>query len=372
MTISTNWITNRQFDLAWYIGACLSSYLMIYLSVGWGLPAMLLWWFWILSVDGPHVFGTLSRTYLDSQEWSIRYKLFLGSLLWFSLGPLLLFGSIASGSGVPYFAFLAFASLWAYWHVVRQHYGFMVLYQKKNGEAAGKANPVDYWVYYVLMLAPFVSFLIRHPEARKQLGLSLQISRLERAIVSSDHVVIVAALAFYVAKEIYYARERGTWNLPKNLFLLACVPLHLLIFLHPYLSTRLPIPLYVVFVTFYHNIQYHGIIWFYNRNRYGKENSNYGPAGWISKNFAIYYAAGLVFAIAYRYTNWYFLGLKVPFLSGASSLSQIPLGMNFRVSDLAFAFWWGFAFQHYYLDQKIWRLSKDKRLNQELKLVTAV
>jgi hypothetical protein len=267
--------------------------------------------------------------------------------------------------------FLAFAGLWAYWHVVRQHYGFMVLYQKKNGEPAGKSNVFDYWIYYVLMIAPFVSFLIRHPEARMELGLPPVISRLESWIVFADHFVIAAALALYVAKEIHRTRSGQAVNFPKNLFLLACVPLHLLIFLHPYISTHVPIRLFVVYVTFYHNIQYHGIIWFYNRNRYSKE-SVHGPANWISKNFVIYYAAGLLFTILYRYSNWYFLGLHVPFLSGTNSVSQLSLGSNFKVSDLAFAFWWGFAFHHYYLDQKIWRLSKDKRLNQELKVAVAV
>ena len=28
-------------------------------------------------------------------------------------------------------------NLWAYWHVVRQHYGFLVLYQRKAGVQAG-------------------------------------------------------------------------------------------------------------------------------------------------------------------------------------------------------------------------------------------
>jgi hypothetical protein len=369
--ISTRWITGRNFDLFWYIGACLTSYAMIYLHVGLGVSAILLWWFWILSVDGPHVFATLSRTYLDLQEWKERWKLFWASLLWFLLGPLTLFASIKAQTPFPYFVFLAFAGLWAYWHVVRQHYGFLVLYQKKNAEPAGKSNPLDYWIFYVLMLAPFVSFLLRHPIAREQVGLPMAIGPVDRGIIWADHILIAAALALYVVKEFYNTKQGRPWNLPKNLFLAACVPLHLLIFLHPYISTNLPIRLFVVFVTFYHNVQYHGIVWFYNRNRYQKSGEKFGPANWINKNFLIYYAAGLVFAITYRYANWYFLGLKVPFSGGPNSISEMPIGLDFTVSDLAFAFWWGFAFHHYYLDQKIWKLSKDKKLTQELKLASA-
>jgi uncharacterized membrane protein YhaH (DUF805 family) len=370
--VSAKWITGRNFDLVWYIGACITSYAMIYLSMGIGISALLLWWFWIVSVDGPHVFATLSRTYLDAQEWKQRWKLFVGSLLWFLLGPLALFITISSGKLLPYYLFLAFAGVWAYWHVVRQHYGFLVLYQKKNGEPAGKANRLDYWIFYILMLAPFVSFLLRHPSAREQLGLGMFISPVEHVIIFADHVLITAVIALYIVKEFYRMGHGQPLNLPKNLLLAACIPLHLLIFLHPYISTHLPIRLFVVFVTFYHNVQYHGIVWFYNRNRYQKDADIYGPARWISKNFLIYYAAGLAFTILYRYTNWYFLGLKVPFSSGPNNVSELPLGMEFRVSDLAFAFWWGFALHHYYLDQKIWKLSKDRQLTKELKLAPAV
>jgi hypothetical protein len=367
--ISANWITGRTFDLTWYIFACLTSYAMIYLHVGLGVSAMLLWWFWILSVDGPHVFATLSRTYFDSQEWGERQKLFWWSLLWFLPGPVFLFLTIYTQKSAFYLAFLAFASVWAYWHVVRQHYGFLVLYQKKNGEPAGKANPLDYWIFYILMLAPFVSFILRHPVAREQLGLPFFISSLERSIIFCDHLLIAAVLALYVVKEFYFVRQGRAWNLPKNLFLAACVPLHLTIFLHPYISTHMPIRLFVVFVTFYHNVQYHGIVWFYNRNRYGRRERSFGPASWISSKFVVYYSAGLLFTVAYRYTNWFFLGIDVPLLGGPNSISEASLGFDFKISDLAFAFWWGFAFHHYYLDQKIWKLSKDKRLNQELKVV---
>ena len=131
---STKWITSRNFDLLCYIGACITGYVMIYLNLGLGIPVLFLLWFWIISVDGPHVFGTISRTYLDREEWKTRRKLFLGSLLWFLPGPLMLLTGVALDTPLPYFIFLAFAQFWAYWHVVRQHYGFLTLYQKKNGE----------------------------------------------------------------------------------------------------------------------------------------------------------------------------------------------------------------------------------------------
>ena len=368
--VSVRWITNRSFDLLFYIGACITSYALIYLNVALGVSALLLAWFWIVSVDGPHVFGTISRTYLDREEWKARGRLLLGSLLWFLPGPLFLALSLAARTPIPFFTFLVFAQLWAYWHVVRQHYGFLSLYQKKNGEPAGRANAWDYWSFYLLMLMPFVSFLLRHPSARRQLGLSPQLSAPEQWLVTSIYAATAAVIVAYVTKEIARVRGGQPLNVPKNLFLLACVPLHLLIFLHPMISTKVPIILFAVFVTYYHNIQYHGIVWYYNRNRYGVDSDakKFGWASLVSRNFLTYYASGILFTLLYRYSNWFFAGISVPFGAGPNFISTMNLGSLFHVSDLAIGFWWGFAFNHYYLDQKIWRISKDRQLTQDLKI----
>jgi hypothetical protein len=368
--MSTNWITGKRYDLAWYIGAAISGYLLIWMNLGLGISVLLLLWFWIVAVDGPHVFGTISRTYLDRKEWQSRAKLFLGSLFWFLPGPLLIVSGILMNTPIPYFLFLVFAQLWAYWHVVRQHYGFLTLYQKKNGEVSGRSNGVDYWVFYMMMLLPFVSFLLRNPQARTALGLPVAISAQQQLLLFLLHTAIGIALILYVLKEWENVREGRSWNLPKNIFLAACIPLHLFLFLHPYVSTHVDVRAVAVFVTFYHNIQYHGIVWFYNRNRYGNdaEGKQYGLASKVSRNFLTYYTAAILFTFAYRYSNWFLMGLDVPGIGGPNWISELALGSNFTFADLAYAFWWGFAFNHYYLDQKIWKVSRDKQLSSDLRI----
>lgn len=355
---SFRWITARNYDLLWYIGASLTGYFLIYLNLGLGMPAILLFWLWILLLDGPHVFGTISRTYFDKEEWRNRKSLLLGSLLWLVPGPLVLLFTNAIRSNIPLLVFLTLAQIWAYWHVVRQHYGFLTLYQKKNGERSGKDNPVDYWCFYTLMLAPFVSFLMRHPDARAQVGLPIQPAPAEQIFLWVLNAAVLAALIVYGWKEIRIAKS-GSWNLPKNLFLSACVPLHLFIFMHPYISTRVDIRLFAVFITVYHNIQYQGIVWFHNRNRYGSDpgGARFGLASFFSRNFFVYYVAALLYTVLYRYPNWALTA--IPF-------SPRSADFGLHLSDLAIVFWWGFAFHHYYLDQKIWRPSKDRQLAQDL------
>ena len=98
-----------------------------------------------------------------------------------------------------------------------------------------------------------------------------------------------------------------------------------------------------------HNLQYHAIVWFHNRNRYAGALSA-GRFGRIpeavSRSLLAYLAAGLVFSLLYRVPGF-------------------ALG---RVSDLAFGFFCGFGLTHYYLDSRIWRVRHDPGLREALAL----
>jgi len=98
-----------------------------------------------------------------------------------------------------------------------------------------------------------------------------------------------------------------------------------------------------------HNLQYHAIVWFHNRNRYaGPEGAaRHGriPAA-VSRSLLAYVAAGLLFSAIYRVPGF-------------------ALG---RVSDLAFGFFCGFGLTHYYLDSRIWRVRHDPGLRAALEL----
>jgi hypothetical protein len=127
--ISLRWIISAREDLIWFIGSVASSYLLLVLYATGVLPLIPMVAGWAILIDAPHVFGTLSRTYFDRTEWQTRKRLLLGSLLFFAVGPAL----VLLGLG---FTFFFVAALWAYYHLVKQHYGFMVLYKKKNNDLA--------------------------------------------------------------------------------------------------------------------------------------------------------------------------------------------------------------------------------------------
>src|SRR3954451_4660397 len=121
-TIAPAWIISRRGDLAWLIGGAVVAYAMLAAHLVLGVPAVTIYMVWVLAIDGPHVFATVSRTYLDTRERAARARLLRGSLGFFALGPATIAMSAVIGQRLPYDLSLTFATAWAYWHVVRQHY----------------------------------------------------------------------------------------------------------------------------------------------------------------------------------------------------------------------------------------------------------
>src|SRR5712692_5811944 len=164
--ISLRWIINAREDLIWFVGSVASSYALLILYVAGLLPLIPMVAGWAIIIDAPHVFGTLSRTYFDRSEWKTRKRLLLGSLLFFIVGPAL----VLLGFG---FTFFFIAALWAYYHLVKQHYGFMVLYKKKNNDLAPVDNALDRLLLMFAFNYPFVAFIANDPSAMARVPLVL-------------------------------------------------------------------------------------------------------------------------------------------------------------------------------------------------------
>ena len=165
--ISLRWIISARDDLVWLIGSVASSYLLLVLYVQGVLPLVPMVAVWAILIDAPHVFGTFSRTYFDRTERHSRGRLLWGSLLFFAIGPIMVY----AGAG---FVFFFVAALWAYYHLVKQHYGFMVLYKKKNNDLAPVDNALDRLLLLFAFNYPFVAFIARDPEAIKRVPAALQ------------------------------------------------------------------------------------------------------------------------------------------------------------------------------------------------------
>ncbi len=327
--LSTRWIISRRVDGVFVAGSALAGYLYLLLYTVLHVPAGPLWWIWSLGFDGTHIFATASRTYFDREARARHRRLFYGSLVFFfSLGPALV---LAGWKGPLYLL----VGVWAYYHVLRQHYGFMVLYKVKNRDLGRLDNALDRLFLAVMLIAPpFHRFFIVHPG---ELGIPRAFPALETPLF----VLVALTTALYLGRQWARIRRGDSIDLPKYLLLAAVVPLHWLTF--AYMSWQAAVPT----VTIVHNLQYHAIVWFHNRNRYAEGGAAHGyvPAA-VSRSLLAYAAFGLLFSAAYR-------------------IPGFELG---RVSDLAFGLFCGFGLTHYYLDSRIWRVRHDPGLRAALQL----
>src|SRR5204862_1698376 len=251
--ISLRWIINAREDLIWFIGSVASSYLLLILYVTGVLPLIPMVAGWAILIDAPHVFGTLSRTYFDKSEWRTRKRLMLGSLVFFIIGPAM----VLIGLG---FTFFFVAALWAYYHLVKQHYGFMVLYKKKNGDLARIDNLLDRLLLLFAFNYPFVEFIARDPEAMARVPAPI------RAGVNGFATLLLAGtilfLILWVGRQVQRGITGDPLNVPKYLLLAVAIPMHWIVLLTP--MPHKPIAI-VAILTIYHNLQYHRLIWFHNK-----------------------------------------------------------------------------------------------------------
>ncbi|MCW5978813.1 MAG: hypothetical protein KIT09_12085 [Bryobacteraceae bacterium] len=332
----SRWIVGRGVDLSLVIGSAAAGYLYLALNLLFQVPITFLWWFWSIGFDGTHIFATASRTYFDRNARRSERRLLLGSLVFFfSIGP-----AFVLAGQVKILAVLVGA--WAYYHVLRQHYGFVMLYKVGNRDLDAEDNRLDARFLYLLLAAPpFHRFFVHHPE---ELGLPKSMA-LETALPLAEPAMwagVIALTAAYLWRQLGRWRRREPLNAPKLLLMAAVIPLHWLTF--AFMSWRAAVPT----ITIVHNLQYHALVWFHNRNRYGgAPAARVGriPAA-VSRSLIAYAALALVFSLAYR--------------APGHALSQ--------ASELAFGFFCGFGLTHYYLDSKIWRVRNDPSLRQALRL----
>lgn len=404
-----NWIHSARADLTWYVGSALAGwiYVAMVLALGHGLRDPLRDPFYVLRIgpstvaltlglvvvaswafliDAPHVWGTLARTFLDPDEWSGRRRILLASLALFALGPVAVFGPYLAGMVVPLSpatmalgssVFFVFFRLWAYYHVVRQHWGFLVLYKRRNDDwEDASENRADLWFFNAALYFPLLLFVTApwyEETGMPALGLGSVVFG-ESSIASILRpIVLVAypvAIAGYVGFQCRRYRQGVERNGPKLALLASIVPLHLAVFLHPLLV------LFVVpIVTVGHNLQYHRIVWSFGRNKYrGRPEGRYRFAKAAFRSVPVYLFLGLSFTFALYQGPWVRLvkgGLARAFdtwlvpgigmVAGVDSPESAGIG-----AQMAATLFLGWAMQHYYLDAHIWRVRRDPSVEKNV------
>ncbi len=347
--------------------------------------AALLLYFYSPLIDAPHLFATIARTYTDPEEWATRRRLFLGSFGWFVIGPLVILlpyalrvtvGFPAGKEAYAWLLWTRFFEFYALHHIAKQHWGFISLYKRKNGDMAdAQENRVDAIFFRVAIWAPYlamltaswyrdfdnqpISFLAR-PLGASTLGGYLHVACL---------VVLGLASAGYAAYQLMQYRNGVTRNGPKLAYIASIIPVYVLAFcVHPLLAL-----FWVPIIGIGHCAQYHRVVWAYGQSKYSAEGKTGLPTR-IFGNVWLYVALGVLYGI---------VGLQGPtglaiqrhlanLLEGSllercfSYLDkQNLLAVSVRVCA---AFAGGLRLHHFYVDSKIWKVSKSAALAKNLRV----
>lgn len=364
------WIVDRRTDLALIFGGALLT--LAVPPIAWARPAWVpaMYWIWLLAFDGTHVWATYSRTYLDREFWRTDRPLLVGSLLVFVPPALAVAILLATGGDWAVGAVLAFVPVWSIYHNVRQHYGYVSLYDRKGGTAEA-THRVHKWVLYLGLYAPFIHYVLVNPANRIVAGRAPAPTGWIGAIETWAPVAASAAAALWLATHHVGLRRRGASSAWASLaFVGSCLVAYSALYYgwsrgEPYFAgarTATQQSMVVVMAaTIFHNLQYHAVVWHYNRRRYaggsGEARRRHGLAASLNRNLATYLAAAAAFAAtAYAAGAWF--TTDVPSIRGWTPEPAVV--------PVAFIAWWGLSFHHFYLDQKIWRVSKRKDLQEHL------
>ena len=292
------------------------------------------------------------------------------SLLCFAIGPVFLLLNLATRSQTPFLLFLGFAALYSYYHVVRQHYGFLAIYKVRNRDFNPVYRSIDKWFLYAGCWLPYVYFVFTHPKARRLLWiLGEERSAGERWIAYA--ILGLWALSFVVFLGAAASDFRIRVRQPHVIYAFLTAVLYGVIYLFVahyepvYTQSQGPdqdFLLISILVPIFHNIQYIGLVWFYNRNRYAIDGGA-GIVGGVTRSFARYVGVLILFSgVIY---------LVFASATGVFPTLQLFRGANvgpFTLGQLGLCLWWGLAINHYYLDQKIWRVRNDDELKRNLGL----
>jgi len=343
------WIVDSGYDqlflwIAWCVPLALWA---IAVSLPYGLLVALVLF---VLLDNSHQVASLPLTILDPATMRRSAPVYLGGAA--AIGGAAIAISFFPGT----FIAQLWASLvvyWGAWHIIRQHYGFLRLYQAREKPSDERVARAEAWALY--SGASFPYFLnLSHGWASED-GIGAMLYRVPVPVWSAWVVLAIFLGSIAIVLLDALARARGGKPAVSRRLL------HLLLVVSNFWIGLLWVGrenliLAVLFITSYHDLQYHAVVWLVGRKRSGAAAEPVFPA--VRRMFgsmAVFVAAvvGGALVQALLRNDFQFAGSLLP---------------ESAVTTAVFALFTSYSYMHYYFDGKMWKLSKDARLRAELGL----
>jgi hypothetical protein len=345
------WIYTAAVDLIFILSPPFLSLLIIFLLPEYfqdntGMPS----WTWlvlVLLVDVAHVYSTLYRTYFDKETFAKQKNTLVGIPFYgFMLGVI-----VYSIEAMLFWRLLAYIAVF---HFVRQQYGFMRIYSRKEQKGSIN-NGIDTVAIYTATLYPVI-FWHLHTDRNFSWFIKGDFYHFESAwLLPVTTLFYGVIIVMYLLKEVVFALQQNTINVPRNLIIIGTFVSWY--FGIVYFNGDLAFTLLNVVS---HGVPYMALVWIYGRKKY---QTSYG--GVSEKMSLVFTGYGIllfffvIFLLAYVEEGMWdaFVWNDHPHLFHLfSSLPRITDKhiLSFLVPLLALP-----QITHYILDGFIWKISKD-------------
>jgi hypothetical protein len=340
------WLFSATTDLSVFLGSALLSFALLAVGAQLGIlhsdsPE----WLWVpavLLIDVAHVWSTIFRVYLDTDERKRRALLYGGI-------PLLAY----AGGVVAY----SFGALWfwraaaylAVYHFIRQQYGWVALYRRRGQESGELDRILDKLTIYAVTLYPLLYWHAHLPQRYWWFVPHDFVQALPIWVAGVAAPLYWLIVAAYLARGLYRYSVLGMRNPGKDIVVVTtalCWYLGIVTFNSDYAFT--------VTNVIIHGVPYFALVYYYGRKRVSAGHGGgirilaYGPWLFLAVLVVLAYGEELLWdRLVWHDRPWLFGG----------GWSWGRAAESFLVPLLALP-----QLTHYLLDGFIWR----RRSNPEL------
>lgn len=368
------WIRDARYDLSLVMGGALLTLAVAAAVMVHPIWLPIFFWIWIVGFEGSHFWATFSRTYIDKAFRRDNAVVLKRSLMFFVFPIMAVLIDAARGGMVAITAYGAFIFLWSLYHNVRQHFGFVSIYVKKAGMEMDLAKRYRRLIYWAVGAAQiYFAMNLKIPTIYEFMPKINEWPPLAAAVLQTLPIVVSVMAGLYLARLAYTTyRSHGKAALVPAVYVTTCLVFYSTMFYliapgEPFFEAPANgaqlFMLIAIMNSLFHNIQYHAIVWHYANRRYTsaaekKSEGIYGLAQWVNGRALTYIGVALAVgagfgAIVWSMGDW-------PSWTGAFT----PTGFN----AVAYVLYFGIVGHHFYLDQFIWRPSKQPELRSYLDL----
>lgn len=308
----------------------------------------------VVFIDVAHVYSTLYRTYFRSKSYQQQPLLIYIPILCYLLGVVLyLLGDLV------FWRILAYLAVF---HFIRQQYGFMRLYSRKEVKIK-YFSVIDSLAVYAATIYPLLYW---HLVADRKFNWFVEGDFLT---FKSDiwlyffTYLYYSIVILYLIKELFYSLKYRTFNLPRNLLILGT-----------FLSWYFGIVFYngdMAFTTLNvisHGIPYMALIWIMEKKLNTKNPNSIKKVGRLifTKYLGIIYFIGIIIILAYLEEGLWDAFIWGEHFSFFKPFNFLPIIQDERILALLVPLLALPQATHYALDGFIWKKSFSREDVQNL------